>query len=389
MQIFEMNEKDDDELLAEINVTLSNFPMLTEIYDEDFCLNLIKKKIDCTNYLLWLLASRTDYAKITWESISKYLKLLEEPDSISHFRDKLRNMKEMVFHSYQTELELAGYYRERGYDVELEPQILETNKNPDFKIESENTRIFFEIGNLFTDTLIQIQKLDDQLHERFHRIEYPFIFSIFYQSPPLRISLLKSLAVFLRRKFAELNKKDNIDFPLTLFFPNQTNHFVKVKIWEKSKKGYGYLRSFMLNVPHLHSGGEHFRRKISKKISQLPKNESNVMVLELGHPHYSEEDLINSLFGDERVIINKEDFSARVVRGKEKIFTAKKNTRLSAVLYYKKKFRKESFHLWKSVFHNPFASNPISPHFFEDKNVRQLVPIENEKGCHMEGLKKD
>jgi hypothetical protein len=389
MRIFEMNEKEDDELLTEINVTLSNFPILMEIYDEDFCLNLIKKKTDCNNYLLWLLASRTDYAKTTWESISKCLELLKDADSISHFRDKLRHMKEMVFHSYQTELELAGYYKEKGYDVELEPQISGTNKNPDFKVENENIQIFFEIGNLFTDRLIQMQRLEDQLHERFHKIEDLFVFSIYYQSPPLRIRHLKPLGVFLRKKFAELDKKDNIEFPLTSFFPNQINHLAEVKIWEKSKREYGYLRSFMSTVPQLHSGGKNFRRKISKKISQLPKNASNVMVIELGHIHYSEEDLIDSLFGDERVVISKEDFSAKVVRGKEKIFTAKKNTRLSAVLYYKKKFVESGFQVWKSVLYNPFASNPISPSFFEDKNVRQLVLIEDKKGRRMEWLKKE
>ena len=194
----------------------------------------------------------------------------------------------------------------------------------------------------------------------------------------------------MRKIFAELDKKEKIDFPLTLFFPNQTNSLAEVKIWKRPNKlKYGYLAGVTSGAFGIPRGGINFRRKISKKVSQLPKNTSNVMVIELGHVYYDEEDLIDSLFGDECFVVNKEDFSARAVRGREKLFDAKKNTRLSAVLYYKKKFGESGFKVWKSVFHNPFASNPITPVFFEDNNVKQFVPTKTEKGCSMRWLKKE
>lgn len=389
MRIYELKEKDDAELLTEIKGTLSAFPILREIYDEDFYLDLLKKKFCNDNYLLWLLASRTDYSRITWESISKCLNLLKEAESISHFRDKLRLTDERFFHCYQTELELAGYYKERGNDIELEPQISETNKNPDFKIKNEDIQIYFEIGNLFTDKLIEMQRLDSHLYGMFGKIEELFVFSISYQPNVLKIRHLKHLDGFLRKIFAELDKKEKI-FPFTCVFPNQKYPLAEVKIWGRPNKlKYGYLASVMSGAFGLPRGGINFRRKISKKISQLPKNASNVMVIELGHIYYDEEDLIDSLFGDESFVVNKEDFSAHAVRGREKIFSANKNTRLSAVLYYRKKFGKSGFHVWKTVFHNPFASNPIIPDFFEDNNVKQFVPIKDEKGCHMEWLKNE
>ena len=48
------------------------------------------------------------------------MNLLKDSDSIAHFKDKLRYTNERFFHCYQTELELAGYYKEMGYEVELD-----------------------------------------------------------------------------------------------------------------------------------------------------------------------------------------------------------------------------------------------------------------------------
>lgn len=387
MRIDEMKEKDDDELLARIKATLSSFPILKEIYDEEFCLNLIRKKENNDNYLLWLLVSGTDYSKITWETISKFLMLLVDADSIPHFRDKLGHRKETIFHSFQTELELAGYYKERGYDVELEPKIPDTDQNPDFKIEKDKTRVFFEVGNLFIQELIEMENVDSQIHDRFNKIEEPFRFGFAYNPFVLKTEHLKPLQVFLKKKFAELEKSKELSFPLSFHFPDEKDSLVEVKVFGREEKNGRF--SGIVSTFGLPRGSNNFRMKISKKISQLPKGEKNVIVVELGHPYYDEEDCLDALFGDKIIVVNMKDGSTQDTRGKEKLFRAEKNTRLSAVINYKKIFRYSNFHVWKTVIHNPYAFNPINPDFFEDDNVTQFVPIKTEKGVHMEWLKKE
>ena len=386
--IYDLKEEDDEELLSKIEVTLSDFPILKALYDEDFCLNLVKKRFYYNNYLLWLLVSRNPFATLTWESISRCLNLLKDADAISHFREKLRHQCKSVFQSYLTELEMAGYYKERGCEIELEPQISGSKKNPDFKAEQNDFRVYFEVKNLFMDELIQMDDLDVQIHGRFGKIEEHFILGISYKPSVLKIEHLKSLQTFVKKKLAELNKARELSFPVSLFFPDKKNLLAEVKVWGRPNKlKHGYLASLGLGTAiGLPQGGKNIRRKISRKMSQLPKGEANVIVVELGHLFYDEIDVLDALFGDEKLRVNRIDFSTHVERGRDKIFDVKKNTRLSAVIYYKRKFQNENFLFRRTVFHNPYATKPIHPDFFADKDVKQLVPIEEKDTYRMEWI---
>jgi len=388
ISIFDLKEMEDEQLLSKIETTLSTFPTLKALYDQDFLADLVKKKLHYDNYLLWMLVSGHPFAKLTWEAVEKYLNLLKDADAILHFREKLRHQGKRVFQSYLTELEMAGYYKEKGYGIELEPQISGSKKNPDFKVEQDGLRVFFEVKNLFMDELVRMDDLDSQIHGRFGKIEERFVFGISYKPSVLQMRHLKPLQVFIKKKLIELDKSKDICFPLSFFFPDEKNAFVEVKVWGRPKKlEYGYLASLGLRTAFgLPQGGRNIRRKISKKISQLPKGEANVIVVELGHLFYNEIDVLDALFGDEKLRVSKRDFSTHVVRGRDRIFDMKKNTRLSAVVYYEKKFENQNFLVHKSVFHNPYATRPIHPDFFADKDVKQLVPIEEKDAYRMEWI---
>ena len=386
--IFDLKEMDDEQLFSNIKTTLSTFPTLNTIYDQDFLVDLVKRRFHYDNYLLWMLVSGHSFAMLTWEAVSKYLNLLKDADAVSHFRDKLRHKGKRVFQSYLTELEMAGYYKEKGYDIELEPKIFGSRKNPDFKAEQDDFRVFFEVRNIFMDELIRMDDLDLQIHGRFGKIRERFVFGISYQPSVLQIRHLKALEIFIKQKFTELNRIKEISFPLYLFFPDEKNAFVKVQVLGRPKRlEYGYLAILGTGTAiGLPPGGKSIRRKISKKISQLPKGEANVIVVELGHWFCNEIDVLDALFGDEQLRVNKKNFSTHVVRGRDRTFDVKKNTRLSAVIYYKKKFQNQNFLVRKSVFHNPYATKPIHPDFFADKDVKQLVPIEEKDVYRMEWM---
>ena len=387
VSIFDLKEMKDEQLLSNMEATLSTFPTLKAFYDQDFLAELVKKRFHYDNYLLWMLVSGHSFAMLTWKAVSKYLNLLKDADAISHFRDKLRHQGRRVFQSYLTELEMAGYCKERGYEIELEPQISGSKKNPDFKAERDDFRVFFEVKNLFMDELIQMDDLDVQIHGRFGKIKERFVFGISYKPSVLQIRHLKNLQTFISKNLVELDKCQEIHFPFSLFFPDEKNPLAEVKIWGRPKRlDHGYLAGLVTGAFGLPQGSKNIRRKISKKISQLPKGEANVIVIELGHLFYNEVDILDALFGDEHLRVNKKDFSTHVVREKERIFDAKKNTRLSAVIYYKKRFQNQSFLVSKTIFHNPFATRHIHPDFFADKDVKQLVPIEEKDVYRMEWI---
>lgn len=386
ISIFDLKEMDDKELLSKIDTTLSTFQILKEIYDKDFLVDLVRKRFHYDNHLLWMLVSGHPSVMVTWETVSEYLSLLEGSDAISHFREKLRHKGERVFHSYLTELEMAGYYKERGYEIELEPEISLSKKNPDFKVERDGFRVYFEIRNLFMDELIQMENLDVQIHGMFGRIDELFVFSIFYKPLGLQIKHLKGLQRFIKKSFAEANKTQEPHFPFTLFFPDKKNTLAEVEVWGRPKKfDHGYLAGLGATFG-MSRGSKNIRRKISKKISQLPKGEANIVVVEPGHLFFDIDHVVDALLGDVHVVVNLKDRSTHAVRKGDRIFDDRKNTRLSAVVYYKKKFQNQKFLVRKTVFHNPFATKPISPDFFEDEGVRQLVPIKEESSYRLEWI---
>jgi len=335
ISIFDLKEMDYEELRSKIQITLSTFPILKSLYEKDFLDDLVEKRFHYHNHLLWLLVSGHPFAIVTWETISKYLNLLKDSDALSHFSEKLRHLSERVFQSYVTELEMAGYYREKGYKIELEPPISRSGKNPDFKAEWNEHRVFFEVKNLFIDELIRMDDVDSQVHGRFGKIDSRFVFGFSYRPLALQMKHLKPLQTFVEERFAELEKREEISLPLSFFFPDKKDPIVEVKVWGRPRKlDHGYLAGTVVGAFGLPGGSKNIRRKISKKISQLPKEEANVIVVELGHSFYDELDIQDALFGDEGIRVNLKDFSTRVVRGSDRIFDSRKNTRLSAVIYY-------------------------------------------------------
>jgi len=390
--IFDLKQIDDETLLRETETRLSSFSTLRTLFDHEFIQNLVRRKHYFDNYLLWLLYSDSKYAILTLEGINKYLNLLRDSNALYHFREKLRHTSRRVFESYLTELEMAGYYKEKGYNIELEPKIPETKKNPDFKAEHDNLRVFFEVKNLFIEELLQMEKLDNQIQGLFDRMEEHYILGISYKLGVLRIKHLKALHNFVKRNLEELDRKDEANFPISVFFPEEKNALAEVKIFGRPKKlNYGYFAGIGPTAFGLPRGGINFRRKISGKISQLPRAEANVIVVEFGHLFYDEDDLLDALLGDLHLVVrthvSKKDFSTRVVRTKDRIFAPRKNTRLSAVIHYKKKFINQAFLIKKTVIHNPFAVKRIKPSFFADKGVEQLVPIKKGDFYHFERIR--
>ena len=382
VSIRDLLKLDEEQLLNLINASLKEYPILKSIYSDQFVKELVRMQFNPNNYLLWLLASRSEFASKQLEEMANALESLKEINVITKFQGKLTHTNRMIFESYLSELEFASYYKQKGYQIEVEPYIEGTLKGPDLKVKAENTEIFFEIENIFIQELMNIDRVDSEISTRLAVVEDPFVYFIYRFDMEMTQRDVETLVVFVKRSLRELRDKNDVRFPIILQFPDEKQRKAEIHIVGRPNKlKHGYLGG----ISWIHSGfpsSSNIRRKISKKISQLPNKAANVLVIQLGHLFYDEEDILDALFGDLKLRINLKDNSSKPIRGKERIFTPTKNTRLSAVIYYEKKFQNHNFNYRKVVFHNPYAKIPIGAKFFQDYNVKQFVP--KDKGAYYE-----
>lgn len=383
MNIFELKQIDEATLLELVRETCNIFPNLKLVYDDDFLKNLVTRRFCFDNYLLWLLDSREQFAIVTLTEVSKFIELLKDADFGIHFNNKLRSTSELVFNSYLTELEFAAYYKERGFGVLLEPKISDSGKNPEFKITSDNFKSYFEAKSIFWKEMMTMSRIETTIQDALGRTKEKYVFFIYY-TPKFKSGDTPHLKRFVMEKLKEIPKNQKL--PIKLLFQNETDLLAKIEVMSRPKKlPYGYLGGFMRTEAFFIPGGREIRRKISQKIPQLPKDEAGVVVIAPGQIFVHEEDVLNALYGDENALINLVDNSAKLIRVHNGTFSPRINTRLSAVIFFKKKWDEgnKRFTREKVVFHNPFANKKLTEDFFKDVNVRQFVPISDGKSISM------
>jgi hypothetical protein len=379
LNIFDLKKIDGKFLLGLIHQTVEEFPILKQIYTEEFLQEIVKDRYHFNNYLLWLLSSKEPYTKATWNEISKSLLLLVDSNGLVHFKHKLRSNPQLFFQSYQTELDYAAYYKGKGYLVELEPTI-SSGKNPEFKIESDGFRTYFEVKNIFWDEMQEMTALETQIQGALGKITEPYSFSIFYD-PKLSINNISDLRRFVISSVRSFGKGER--FPKQLFFMSNGRTLAKVVIYGKTNKlNYGYLAGLQRRQAFEVPSPEIIRKKIGKKATQLPENEANVIVIELGFFGIDEDIIIDTLYGDELHYIDGDLMKSG--RRKNGLFQPQQSTRISAVILSHKKFDDDSSFLRsKAVFHNPFANKGLNSSFFEDDQVKQLLPVTDETSIKM------
>ena len=164
--------------------------------------------------------------------------------------------------------------------------------------------------------------------------EEKYVFNIYY-TPKLKINDISSLKNFVIDKLKTIPSGQKL--PIKFAFPSDKHVLAEIEIFGKPNKlPYGYLGAFMPSEAFTIPSGKEIRRKISKKIAQLPRNKACVIVIE-GQIFVKEDGVLDALYGDENVIINLQDNSAHTVRAHNGTFSPKINTRLSAVIFFRKK----------------------------------------------------
>ncbi|MHA1840189.1 MAG: hypothetical protein ACTSYO_09590 [Candidatus Ranarchaeia archaeon] len=360
-----------------VSESLDKFQILKKIYDDDFVEELIKDNHQM-NYLLWLLSAKNSYTFETLKEISENLEITEENDSLAHFIDKLKSKTKNTFNNYQLELYFASYYKKKGLNIELEPVINENGKNPDFKVDYNSNIVYFEAKNLYFEDRIKLEKFDFQLHSdlRIHQIK--LVYSV-YRNTDFNLSEYHKLRKFINKKLSE--NKDATDFPKHFdYFDKEGKKVAELVIDGKPRtKEYGYLRGIMDLTASEWNDRKKIIGSITSKLSQLVEDESNVVIVKSSQILTDYESIQDALFGDIKYRIDNS--SGKIIdsiRYGDRVFSPTKNSRISAVLFYKKSYSQDKFEhdIW--VFHNPYASKPIPVEFFRNSNVHQFAVLETD-----------
>jgi hypothetical protein len=368
--VFEIRKADESELLLQARERLKSFPILGEIYDDEFLADLVRCKNNYDNLLLfWLVVDNPYDTGLAYEflkDIEGNLELFHSQENFMVFKTKFRQWKTVAFEAAITELEFSAEYLKRGYQIELEPD-LPNNRKGDFSASKGEVKIYFEVKTIYAEASNEDQTIMHELSDRLMGMDPHFRINIDVKEA-FKPSQAAEVSRHILKKLMELDRLSST-FPLSFVYPENDNPIVTVDILSKvPDKEKGYIAGFV------HGGGikvdwNDLRRKIVSGVSQLHPDYPGVIIVKPHGLEVSQFDIKNALFGDLRVNLFGEP---HFFRGGERVFAEKKNRRLSAVIYYEKRLHEAGYAKKKLIFHNRFAAKRLLEDVFEGENVIQF-----------------
>jgi len=369
---FEIAKAENQLLIRTAKQRVCSYPILKEVYDEHFLNELVEAKRDPDNLLLFWLVNDNEFdsptARKLFEEIEGMLQPFSNSSNFNPLKLKLRQWCTIPFESTITELELASEYHERGYDIELEPD-LPNNRKGDFSAAKENQKIYFEVKMAHKEVSSKNKAVIDHLSYCCQKIDHPFFIGNIDVHENFQRSQSNAVAKFIERKLKELDAF-SCNLPVSFYYPDSGDPLVTVDVNERFPNGQkGFVGGFT------YGGGittkwTDLRRKIEEGVSQLHPDFPGVIILRPLGLDYLEYEIQNALFGD--LSVNFGAKKAPVFRTGDRIFAKKKNTRLSAVVLYDKRLQNFGYTRKKAVYHNPFALRKLPKDVFEGENVTQF-----------------
>ena len=103
--------------------TLEQHPVLQQVYDDAFVQNLIRKRSNGDNNLLFRLVIPDDpIGQELWATIVDEIRELGS-NALDTFRNKMRRSGYEALESWRTELWFAAWLKGMGVTVQLEPAV--------------------------------------------------------------------------------------------------------------------------------------------------------------------------------------------------------------------------------------------------------------------------
>lgn len=376
--VYEIARADEEELLAIAKQRIENFSILKRIYDNDFLSQLILRKSDSDNLLLFWLVMDNPIDKPTaihfLQEIEENLKLLQPEGSIQKFRTKLRRWNTDHFESAVAELEFAAEYKRRSYQIELEPS-LPNGEKADFCASKDSMKIYFEVTCIFWKPSLKEHGIMDELFIRLGRIDEPFMIGINIQSTFQRRQTAK-VARHIQKKLRQFERASP-SLPFSFVYPESGEPIVEIDVMKRFPEGEKGFISGGVFGGGVKSSWNDLRSKISSKISQLHPDYPGVIIVQPHGLETGQYDIQNALLGDLAVNLFGEP---KLFRWKDRIFAETKNKRLSAVIHCKRILQESGYIKNKFVYHNPYAKTKLSTNMFKGENVIQFGSTKLDNG---------
>ncbi len=371
LNVDELALKPESELVGRVNATLLRYKMLNQIYDSGAVLSIVRKREDPDNYLLWLLASHSPSADHIVEAVEGSLVALGRFGAISKFASKLKQYQTAKVKSVLPELFVPRGFVERGFDIEFEPSILGTQKNPDFKASRGATEIFVEITNLIEAEIERMNRVRAALWRRLRRVPERYVFRLRVPQD-LEMSEVPQVLSFVRASLRSIGSG---------FSPGSKYYFSRVRgaqvvltVEVSSSRGQGHLGGMHSTWTSKLQPSD-IASKISKKTQQLPRDSRSIIVVCPTDPTMERDEVEDALYGTPIPYFDTSTGNfAGTRRDERRVFHESRNTRVSAVGYYEWNAFDKDMVVTDIMYHNPFAANPIDPSLLVRKGVKQFVP---------------
>ena len=375
--IWDLEDLDADYAFSSAKATISKFPILARIYDDEFLRKLISRRATIVDnrLLLMLVQPEDDVALRMWAEITGDLILLEPEGSIEAFRDKLRRYTSAEVEATWTEIALPAWFKRNGTAIVLEPVVGE--KRPDFRPSTEPPTTW-EIKSL--QDIDDVQTVDAIQHDvqgRLRKASQPYILTT--TGLPVK---REHVASAVRKVVTNLIAHDKADLPV----PHAFNENGLIVIAEKRQRdGKGYPGIFVGPTHHFDTEySERVRGRIKAASSQLPAESAGVVVIDCtGATWLHDEDVIDACFGDPSTVFR--DGKMIEVR-EDAILTERTFTRISAIIAYERqRYTSDPGPFKMTILHNPYARFPLPTDWLTAEHVRHVRCVQDVPGrFHLE-----
>lgn len=344
-----MQKLTKEQEIEQVKSNLSECKTLVDAIDHDWINNQILQKMERVKVhnLFWLLLNKDRSQKLdSWLAVLKTALLQTK------FQGLINKMKrktgKIEFYSLLSEIEVVSYYAKKDYIIEYEPP------HGDLKLVLNGSEVFLEIASLFSsqeeERISSLVNLVWNKLDNLNSNKYVISFRI---SPEFLESDVDSFIKFVSNIVTQEFEK----FPSEKFTFNGGK--ASITILFISPRERGYVGGSLMGVMRINSA-RRLKDKILDEISQLPKNQLNIVVYNITHLATEFDDIEDAFYGQSALRIYKETMKTEPIRKPNGVIHEKEGEQVSVIIAYKD-FNYEN----RRIYPNPKAKIPITQEIVE------------------------
>ena len=369
MTIFDLPTLNPENALALAQATIQAHPILAQIYDDAFLVNLIRRRAAYDNLLLLRLVEPDDEMSAAyWDEIAGELQLLEPEGSVDAFRAKLRKHDGPSMDSARTELFFAALMKQLGARIVLEPEV--GTRRCEFMAET-TLQTWWEIKTpLDLPELQRDAAVQSEVQRRLRSIDQPYVLSL--RAANLTPQQVPDAFKQLKRELYAYYREGGR--PPRVFDVNG----LCVAIDSMTTRPKGYLGT-MTGKPYVFENEQsaHVVRRIIAAADQIPDEGGGIVVIDRSSSDWiHHHDIVDACFGEEQGAFHNGQFiNVRLPGG---VFDDRSAARVSAVISYTRRWREHGTLM--TVMHNPSATIELPAGFLIYDGVRHTRRIPSGDG---------